>query len=69
MIWVIFNDNEFKIIKLYQFTTYGETGLVEFQNPDFVACARACGADGYRVEDCEDFKHALGQHSGSGGPR
>jgi acetolactate synthase-1/2/3 large subunit len=68
VIWVIFNDNEFKIIKLYQFSTYGETGLVEFQNPDFAAYARACGADGYRVEDLEDFKHAFGAALRSGRP-
>ncbi len=35
VIWVIFNDNEYKLIKIYQFATYGETGLVKFQNPDF----------------------------------
>jgi acetolactate synthase-1/2/3 large subunit len=68
VIWVIFNDREFKIIKLYQFTTYGETGLVEFQNPDFAAYARACGADGYRVEDLEDFKHVFAAALKSGRP-
>ena len=30
--------------------TYIESGLVEFQNPDFAAYARACGADGYAVD-------------------
>jgi acetolactate synthase I/II/III large subunit len=68
VIWVIFNDYEYKIIKLYQFTTYGETGLVEFQNPDFAAYARACGADGYRVENLEDFKQAFGAALRSGRP-
>jgi acetolactate synthase-1/2/3 large subunit len=34
VIWVIFNDREFKLIKLYQLSTYFESGLVEFQNPD-----------------------------------
>lgn len=68
VIWVIFNDYEYKIIKLYQFTTYGETGLVEFQNPDFASYARACGADGYRVENLEDFKQAFGAALRSGRP-
>jgi acetolactate synthase I/II/III large subunit len=68
VIWVIFNDYEYKIIKLYQFTTYGETGLVEFQNPDFAAYARACGADGYRAENLEDFKQAFGAALRSGRP-
>ena len=51
VIWIIFDDGEFKLIKLYQLSAYLETGLVEFKNPDFAAYARACGADGYRVGD------------------
>jgi acetolactate synthase-1/2/3 large subunit len=59
VIWVIFDDNEYKLIKIFQFATYGETGLVEFENPDFAAYARACGADGYRVESLDEFKEAF----------
>jgi acetolactate synthase I/II/III large subunit len=59
VIWVIFDDNEYKLIKIFQFATYGETGLVEFENPDFAAYARACGADGYRVESLDEFKDAF----------
>jgi acetolactate synthase-1/2/3 large subunit len=59
VIWIIFDDQEFKLIKIFQFATYGETGLVEFQNPDFAAYARACGADGYRVETLEEFEDAF----------
>jgi acetolactate synthase-1/2/3 large subunit len=68
VIWVIFNDNEFKLIKLYQIATYRETGLVEFQNPDFAGYARACGADGYRVETLEEFKDAYASALVSGRP-
>ena len=50
-IWVIFNDGEFKLIKLYQLSAFFmDSGLVEFDNPDYVAYARACGADGYSVD-------------------
>lgn len=56
VIWIIFNDGEFKLIKLYQLSTYYEPALVEFQNPDYVAYAKACGADGYRVETIEEFE-------------
>lgn len=59
VIWVIFNDGEFKLIKLYQLASYRKTGLVEFQNPDYVAYARACGADGYRVDDRKGFEKAF----------
>lgn len=68
VIWVIFNDNEFKLIKLYQITTYGESGLVEFQNPDFADYARACRADGYRVETLDEFKDAFAAALVSGKP-
>ncbi|MCX5149720.1 MULTISPECIES: thiamine pyrophosphate-binding protein [unclassified Streptomyces] len=68
VIWVIFDDREFKLIKLFQLTTYGETGLVEFQNPDFAAYAQACGADGYRVETLEEFEKAFRTALTSGRP-
>ncbi|WP_239377446.1 thiamine pyrophosphate-binding protein [Frankia sp. Cj5] len=68
VIWVIFNDGEFKLIKIYQVATYGESGLVEFQNPDFAAYARACGADGYRVETLEEFEEAFRAALAAGRP-
>lgn len=61
VVWVIFNDGEFKLIKAYQLLAYGETGLVEFQNPDFAAYARACGASGFRVETLEEFEAAYAE--------
>lgn len=68
VIWVVFDDNEYKLIKMYQFATFGETGLVEFQNPDFAAYARACGADGYRVDSLDEFKEAFATALASGRP-
>lgn len=68
VIWIIFDDEEFKLIKLYQLETYHETGLVEFQTPDFAAYARACGADGYRVDTLEQFEDAFRAALGSGRP-
>ena len=68
VIWIIFNDGEFKLIKLYQLAAFQETGLVEFQNPDYVAYAKACGADGYRVETLEEFEDALKAALASGRP-
>ncbi|WP_043628999.1 thiamine pyrophosphate-binding protein [Nonomuraea candida] len=59
VIWVIFNDFEYKIVKLYQLATYGESALVDFRNPDFAAYARLCGADGHRVETIEQFEEAF----------
>ena len=68
VIWVIFDDQEFKLIKIYQVATYLESGLVEFENPDFAAYARACGADGYCVDSLEAFEDAFAAALRSGRP-
>ncbi len=67
-IWIIFNNGEFQLIKLYQLTSFFESGLVEFTNPDYVAYAKACGAQGYRVETLEDFESAFQEALASGKP-
>jgi acetolactate synthase-1/2/3 large subunit len=67
-IWIIFNDGEFKLIKLYQLATFFESGLVDFTNPDYVAYARSCGARGYRVETLTDFELAFQEALASGKP-
>src|SRR5262249_16274454 len=59
VIWIIFDDEQFNLIKLYHLSAYHETGLVEFANPDYAAYARACGADGYRVDSLGDFEDAF----------
>ena len=68
VIWVIFNDNEYKLVKIYQLANYQESALVEFQNPDFAAYARACGADGYSVDSLDDFEQAFAAAISSGRP-
>jgi acetolactate synthase-1/2/3 large subunit len=68
VIWIIFDDEEFKLIKLYQLASYLEHGLVEFTNPDYVAYAEACGADGFRVETLDEFNAALEAALASGRP-
>jgi len=68
VIWVIFNDNQFKLIKLYQLSEFHDSGLVEFENPDFAAYAKACGANGYRVEDEDEFEEAFKDALASGRP-
>jgi acetolactate synthase I/II/III large subunit len=68
VIWVIFNDNEYKLVKVYQLANYQESALVEFQNPDFAAYARACGADGYSVDSLDDFEQAFAVAISSGRP-
>ena len=68
VIWIIFRDDEFKLIKLYQLAAHQQTGLVEFDNPDYVAYAKACGADGYRVETLDEFEATFKKAIASGRP-
>jgi acetolactate synthase-1/2/3 large subunit len=68
VIWIIFEDGEFKLIKLFQLTTYHESALVEFKNPDYVAYAKACGAQAFRVETLEQFESAFKEALASGQP-
>jgi acetolactate synthase-1/2/3 large subunit len=56
VIWIIFNNNEFNAIKYYQTFMHNEYALISYENPDYVAYAKACGAKGYRVEKLSDFE-------------
>jgi thiamine pyrophosphate-dependent acetolactate synthase large subunit-like protein len=68
VIWVIFNDAEFKLVKLYQLGTYGKSGLVDLRGPDFAAYAEACGGDGYCVDSIGDFEEAFAHALAKGRP-
>jgi acetolactate synthase I/II/III large subunit len=68
VIWIIFNNGEFNLIRLEQFQTYHESALVDFKNPDYAAYAKACGAEGYRVETIEEFETAFQAALASGKP-
>ncbi|OBG30223.1 thiamine pyrophosphate-binding protein [Mycobacterium sp. 852002-51057_SCH5723018] len=68
VIWVIFNDDEYKLVKVYQLAQYQESALVEFRNPDFAAYARACGADGHSVDSLDDFERVFTAAIASGRP-
>ncbi len=68
VIWIIFNDGEYKLIKIFQLSAFHESGLVEFDNPDYVAYAKACGAQGFRVESLAEFEAALRTALASGKP-
>ena len=68
VIWVIFNDGEFKLIKVFQLAFYRDAALVEFDNPDYAAYARACGADGHTVTSLDEFEDAFRTSLGTGRP-
>ena len=56
VIWVIFNNGEFNVIKKLLINLFGRHAFMQFNNPDYVMYANACGAEGYRVEKLEDFE-------------
>jgi acetolactate synthase-1/2/3 large subunit len=68
VIWIIFDDGEYKLIKLYQLSAYHESGLVDFPNPDYVGYAKACGALGFRVNSLAEFEAAFRAALASGKP-
>ena len=41
---------------------------MQFANPDYVAYAKACGAQGFRVDSLAEFETALNTALGSGEP-
>ncbi len=59
VIWVIFNNGEFNVIKKFLINLFGEHAFMQFTNPDFVKYADACKAFGARVERLEDFDAAF----------
>jgi acetolactate synthase-1/2/3 large subunit len=66
--WVIFNNGEFNVIKKFLLNLFGEEAFMQFQNPDFVKYAEACGAFGVRVEKIEDFDAAFKKALSCGKP-
>ena len=59
VIWVIFNNGGFNVIRQFQNLTLGESAYTEFPSPDYAEYARACGGRGYRVDKLEAFAPAF----------
>jgi acetolactate synthase I/II/III large subunit len=68
VIWVIFNDHEYKLVRVYQLAEYNESALVGFEHPDYAAYARLCGAEGHQVDSLGDFEEAFAAAVASGRP-
>lgn len=68
IIYIIFNNSEFNVIKKFLLANFGEQAFMEVKNPDYVKYAEACGAKGFRVERVEDFAAAFSEAFNSGKP-
>jgi acetolactate synthase-1/2/3 large subunit len=73
-IWVVMNNAAFGTIAGLERKHYGTAYGCEFlvdgapYTPDFAAIARACGADGIRIERAAELEPALREAVGSGRP-
>ncbi len=68
VVWVIFNNGEFNIIKKFLLNIFGEHAFMSFKNPDYELYAKACEALGYRVERIEEFDGIFKSAINSGRP-
>ncbi|MBQ9443801.1 MAG: thiamine pyrophosphate-binding protein [Lachnospiraceae bacterium] len=59
VVWVIFNNGEFNVIKKFLLNMFNEHAYMSFMNPDYVAFAEACGATGMRATNKDELKEAL----------
>jgi len=58
VIWIIFNNGEFNVIKKFLLNIYGKHAFMQFLNPDYTMYAEACGAKGFKAETIEEFEDA-----------
>ena len=68
VVWVIFNNSEFNVIKKFMINMFGTHAYMQFENPDYVAYAKACGAHGYRIEKLDDFEEVFKKSLSSNKP-
>jgi acetolactate synthase I/II/III large subunit len=61
VIWIVFNNGEFGIVKYFQRILHHDTAFTEVPSPDLVTYAHACGALGYRIRKLEDFAPAFAE--------
>ncbi|MCH7565450.1 MAG: acetolactate synthase large subunit [Gemmatimonadetes bacterium] len=61
IIILIWNDNEYGLIRWHQLRHFGRASHIDFNNPDFVMFAESFGAKGYRVETADELVPTLKQ--------
>ena len=59
VIYVIFNNSEFNVIKKFLLTNFGEQAYMDIKNPDYVKYAESCGAKGWQVRNAAEFEAAF----------
>ncbi|MCR5323107.1 MAG: thiamine pyrophosphate-binding protein [Lachnospiraceae bacterium] len=59
VIWIIFNNGEFNVIKKFLLNMFNDHAYMSFLNPDYVKYAESCGATGMRVYNRAELEDAL----------
>ncbi len=59
VVWVIFNNGEFNVIKKFLLNMFNEHAYMQFMNPDYVAFAESCGATGMRATSREELEDCI----------
>ena len=69
IVFLVLNDERYGAIKYLQEAMFeGRWSETDLANPDFVALARAFGAEGHRVDGLDALGPALGKAFGREGP-
>lgn len=61
VVYVIFNNSEFNVIKKFLLNNFGEHAFMGIKNPDYVKYAEACGAKGWQVKNGAEFEAAFAE--------
>ncbi|RKJ81925.1 thiamine pyrophosphate-binding protein [Butyricicoccus sp. 1XD8-22] len=61
VIWVVFRNGEFNVIKKFLLNMFEDHAYMEFMNPDYVKFAESCGAVGMRTETAEELQNAIAE--------
>ena len=61
VVWVIFNNGEFNVIKKFLLNIFGDQAFMQFTNPDFVRLTESFGALGLRAKTPDELRSALDQ--------
>jgi acetolactate synthase I/II/III large subunit len=59
VVWIIFNNGEFNVIKSFLLKMFDDYAYMDFLNPDYVKYAQSCGAKGFRVEKIDDLRPTI----------
>ena len=68
IVFLVLNDERYGAIEYLQEGMFGRSGEADLANPDFVALARAFGAEAARVEGPDDLPRALDKALAHPGP-